>query len=207
MDAVYTRGIPQRFLDAEMSEPTFLVEPSYLNDLVNRFVRQRRICIQAGGHHGLWPRFLAGLFKTVITFEPIHHSFIAVIGKEETLPPNVFPMRAGLWSTASMAEFKFSNRRKDGAARIVRVGGGTIPVMPLDAIAPAQEVDFLCLDIEGSEVEALKGAEVLLRQQSPVVALEINKIYGTTIEQIMSVLPSGYRPVETYGWDTVFVHE
>ena len=186
--------------------PPWLTEPSYLTDLTNRFVRRRRVCIQAGGHHGAWPYFLANLFETVITFEPIHHSFAALVGKG--LPPNVFPMRAGLWSTTGMGEFKMSRRKdrtwKDVAARIVRLGG-TIPLVPLDAIAPAQGVDFVCLDIEGAEIEALKGAANLLREQSPVLALEINEVYGTTLAAIMSALPEGYQPVATYGIDTVFV--
>src|SRR5690606_27165262 len=39
-------------------------------DIAARMCRQRRVCIQAGGHAGLWPIRLAGMFDRVLTFEP-----------------------------------------------------------------------------------------------------------------------------------------
>lgn len=196
-----------------------LGEPLYLDDLLRRFVPSRRVCIQAGGHKGAWPYFLARYFESVITFEPFHENFVDLAGTtashpkfDEPLPENVYPFRAGLWHGPGRADFVMNGKNKK-KGHVVAKRPGRYPLVTIDGVAPHEGVDFVCLDIEGAEVEALHGARRVLHEQHPVLAVEvnINKIakganYRTTVEAVLGALPEGYRDVETYGLDRVFVH-
>lgn len=179
-----------------------LDEPDYLDELVKRFVKDRRVCIQAGGHEGAWPIHLSRLFDTVITLEPEWRSFRRLV---IDVPENVFPVRAALWSEPKRSGFWVSkgNRKKSHLK-----DGTEVPTVTIDGISPG-EVDFICLDIEGAEINALMGAQRTLETR-PVVAVEIKNQGRFDREAsegaVMSVLP-GYRPVEKYGLDTVFAPE
>ena len=54
-------------------------------------------------------------------------------------------------------------------------GDVIIPIMTIDELISSQNADlgqvFLKMDIEGWELEALRGAELLIREQSPVLAI------------------------------------
>jgi hypothetical protein len=50
-----------------------------------------------------------------------------------------------------------------------------VPCIPLDAFG-LTDVDFLCLDVEGYELAALRGAEQTLHRCHPVVMLESKQL-------------------------------
>lgn len=186
-----------------------LSDPGYLDDLVSRFVTERRVCVQAGGHKGAWPRFLSRYFDTVITVEPFYENFVDLAGGE--LPDNVYPIRAGLWSETGRADFTMrgKNRKKGHITGM----SGSIPLVTIDGISPPEGVGLLCLDIEGAEVPALEGALKVLHCQRPTLAVEVNigrlrkgSNYTTTVAAILDIIPPGYVEVETYGLDRVFVY-
>ena len=193
--------------------------PNYLDDLISRFVPQQRVCIQAGGHKGAWPYHLARYFETVYTFEPFLENFIDLASSGSMipkfnypLPENVFPFRAGLYAGTGRSLFQMAGKNRKKGHMIP--GGGYYPIVSIDGIAPRHGVDLICLDIEGCELEALIGAFRTLEQQRPVLCIEINKCkqspnqlhYKTTVPDVLSIIPAGYRQVETYGLDAVFVY-
>ena len=48
-----------------------------------------------------------------------------------------------------------------------------VTVMPIDQILPALHVDFVKIDVEGHDREAIKGMQNLLRRSMPVIAVSI----------------------------------
>jgi len=58
-----------------------------------------------------------------------------------------------------------------GAARMV--AGGTIPVVPLDSLFANTWIDFLKIDVEGWELDALEGARALIERCRPAIYIEI----------------------------------
>ena len=44
-------------------------------ELALRYVDSPRVCIQAGGNVGIWPKYLANIFEYVYTFEPDKENF------------------------------------------------------------------------------------------------------------------------------------
>jgi hypothetical protein len=119
---------------------------------------------------------------------------------------NVYPFRAALWSGSGTAGFVTAGKkRKKSRVR----GDGGVPLVTIDGIA-TEGIGFICLDLEGAEIEALKGARETLRSK-PVVAVEVKHQgrygYEAGEEAVLEHLPEGYRVAARYGLDTVFVHD
>lgn len=58
-----------------------------------------------------------------------------------------------------------------GSAKISESGGEKIEVRRLDDLLEDRKVTFLKMDIEGSELAALRGAEKIIREQRPKLAI------------------------------------
>lgn len=142
------------------------------------------LCIQAGGHVGLWPDQLARVYKKCITFEPDPNLFAAMeknlAGRENIeMHPHALGREAGnvmMWPHPSAGSWAV---RPDGW---VPVQQATIDALNLHAC------DAIILDIEGSEVSALAGAEQTIRKFRPVLHLEILGRYRESIEAVIKML-------------------
>lgn len=68
---------------------------------------------------------------------------------------------------------------------------GQIPVVPIDSFND-RKIDFIKLDLEGYELEALRGANKVLREDRPVMVIEINTaslaLNHANISQIISII-------------------
>ena len=82
-------------------------------------------------------------------------------------------VQSGLWSTNSTLSFSVSEDYHGAGSFISESGGKQITVSSLDQFLKQQntKVDFIKLDIEGSELEAMKGAEQTIREQQPKLAI------------------------------------
>lgn len=135
-------------------------------DQIASGVSQHRVCVQAGGHIGLWPRALSARFDTVYTFEPDAENW-ACLAKNVTAP-NVFMARGVLGAQpggVSMARTK----SKSGIWRTSP--GGQIPTYTIDGLG-LTACDAIVLDVEGDEWKAILGAEATIRRYRPLVWLE-----------------------------------
>lgn len=98
---------------------------------------------------------------------------------------------AGVWSEKT--ELCFS---ADGtmSSRVAESGGASLQVMSIDSLELKQPVTFIKMDIEGSELEALKGARETIRRDMPKLAICVyhRKEDMVTIPQyIKSLEPAG----------------
>lgn len=137
---------------------------------------RRRVCIQAGGHVGYWPLKLAAHFDRVITFEP-DPALFACLEKNTAKKANITcrPEAIGMREGPVMMR-----RHSKAGSWSVDHPGATgdherVEMTTLDRVAAElnlQHVDALVLDIEGHEVQALKGGALLIERFRPVVHLE-----------------------------------
>lgn len=138
-----------------------------------KHVRALDVCVQAGGHRGLWPMYLAEHFKHVYTFEPHERNFrfLQVLATAE----NITAYRAALGDVSRMVTLEPGNpnRITTGGYCIRRDKPGDVQMMRVDDL-PLTALDALLLDVEGSELMALKGAEQSILKYKPLIVVENN---------------------------------
>lgn len=148
----------------------------------------RRTVVQAGGNLGIFPKRLAECFETVLTFEP--DPKLCRILKHNAPEPNITVTTAALGDAYDSVGV--ATCRRDGSNRPVHeglthiAGGGDIPQVRVDDLR-LKDCDLLYLDIEGYELNALRGAELTIDRCRPVIGVEVNRnisYYGATAEEL-----------------------
>jgi FkbM family methyltransferase len=136
----------------------------------------RTVAIQAGGCLGVYPAYLSKHFASVVTFEAHQTNYEKM--RENIGATNVEMHHKALGAAPGKTGTKQQRRRKttapahEGIAYVT--GVGSVDVVRLDDFE-FPVCDFLCLDLEGYELEALKGGVQLLAQCRPVLMVEINE--------------------------------
>lgn len=110
--------------------------------------------------------------KKVYAFEPDESNFFKCKNKIEKLKMNnVMLIQAGLWNADGYIKFAAQG---NGSSHIVSSDesddGEKVRVVALDECI-TDKVTFIKMDIEGSELEALRGAENILRRDKPKLAI------------------------------------
>lgn len=141
-------------------------------DITAKLCKQRRTVIQAGGHCGLYPLRLAGMFKQVITFEPDPACF-AALDRNCRNATNIMRMTFALGETSRSARLAIKSR--PGSASLVAAEDAAktvdVRVVAIDSMH-IHDCDALIIDVEHGECEVLKGARETIRRCSPVIQVE-----------------------------------
>lgn len=169
-----------------------------------QYAPKRRVAFQAGGNVGTWAIYLASRFEQVYTVEPDAMNFYCLA--RNAWMPNVYKAQAALGEGGSPIAMNF-HRNNIGAHNVI--GAGNIPQLKIDDFN-LPVLDFMCLDIEGYEVPALKGAPETLDRCKPVLQLEDrghNEKYGNgSFSELVEWLASefGYREADRVAKDRIF---
>ena len=192
-------------------------EAAQLPDILDHVpADRRRVAVQAGGNCGLMVRPLAAAFEAVYTFEPHPVNFACLVHNLHGLD-NVIKLQACVgYDMGTVAIGGWPNGVRAGNTAMTHVDvaslgetGGYVPVIDIDHLGlPA--LDLLMLDVEGFELQALRGAHDAVTAFRPVIAIELighAKRYGDSTAEIKALLDAwGYRPVQRLERDTVFVY-
>jgi len=111
--------------------------------------------------------------KKVYAFEPDPENFALCQQKKAQFHlDEVELLPFGTWSERTTLHF---DARSDTDSRVCDFGEITVPVTTIDeTIAernPKEKVTFIKMDIEGSELEALKGAKEVIQRDKPKLAI------------------------------------
>lgn len=108
-----------------------------------------------------------GRYARVIAFEPDKNTFTRLaanfIGE-----PRIEPINAGLH--ARTATLHFDNAGTRGSI-LVESGGIEVPVVGLDEVLKGDRVTYIKMNIEGAELDALRGAAKAIARWSPKLAI------------------------------------
>jgi FkbM family methyltransferase len=151
--------------------------------------------IHAGAYFG---DFLPGLKKCrrVWAFEPNFESYgCALKTIELNQLENVELINAALGAEKGKAKFKTMKDgvKWGGGSRIRDDGDCEVEVVTIDEILGDKRVTVIHLDVEGYEVEALKGGLLAIERWRPVLILEENDRLNSSWFQEMIVEQLGYR--------------
>lgn len=169
--------------------------------------RRKLVAVQAGGHIGTVPCYLADRFAQVYTFEPDADNFAALVANcHRRHPRHIWPARGILGNKRRPVDLKWSTK-STGQHRVKPGEDGDVPTFRIDDLGLA--VDAIFLDVEGFEIPALRGAVDTLNRWRPVVMAEENKRaldQGFRIGDLAKFLATlGYRQAASVADDLVFV--
>jgi len=186
------------------------VRDLYSLDLALRHTKGRKAAIQAGGNLGLFAKRLAEEFRQVFTFEPDKVLFAQL---EHNAPEaNIVPVCAALGCSRDPVRMECG--RRDDSGRAVHegltyvAGAGDTPQILIDDLElPA--LNLIYLDIEGYELNALRGAEKTVARCQPTIAVESNgnaRHYGSDKKQLAKWFGlHSYRKVVRIHGDDIYV--
>jgi FkbM family methyltransferase len=169
-----------------------------------KHVKQRRVVVQAGGHVGVWPKWLASRFEQVYTFEPQADNFEALMRNvKET---NVVRLHGALGDAGGAVGIRVSEKNI-GGHRVIP-GGTDVTLYRIDDLR-LEHCDLIVLDVEGYELHAIRGAVETLDQCSPVLMFEdlghIEKHgFGSKADLVDLLSSHGYRKVGAVSNDVVW---
>ena len=128
------------------------------------------VFVDCGGYHGETSEYFIlknPNYEKVCFFEPFPDAMS--IAKNELIDRNVEFIQKGVYSSSGI--FKLTSGREDGNA-ISLNGDISIETCTMDEEIKEQ-VDFIKLDIEGSELDALRGAENIIKKFQPIITVAI----------------------------------
>ena len=173
----------------------------------------RRVAVQAGGHIGIWPAKLAAYFEDVVSFEPTPENWQACMLNIKA--GNVLVVPACVSSKVGFVRISdITCKRFSGSQRVISDERGdqetiTVPCMTIASMPKkvCSRIDAIFLDIEGHELEALKGAEEIIKQNHPTIVVEENKksLMGRRAGELNDYLVRlGYKFIDGYRDDLIF---
>lgn len=131
--------------------------------------------------------------KKVYAFEPDKLNY--EVCKNNTIRyniPNVELINRGLWDETKVLSFYETG---DGISSISVQGNCEIEVSSLDEVLKGEKITFIKFDIEGAELEALKGASSSIKKWKPKLAISVYHKTEDIIEipKLIKYLNEDYR--------------
>jgi len=131
-----------------------------------------RTAVDIGAHVGLWSRGLTEKFSKVICFEPCDE-FADILLKNAPKVHALHRCALGLREGHVAIQIEHDNT---GCTHINRGKEGLIPMFPLDHFK-LTDVDFIKIDVEGYELDVIKGATETLKNNDPIIIIEQKEKY------------------------------
>lgn len=166
------------------------------------WIQKYEVCIQAGGACGMYPKLLAQRFKTVYTFEPYHENFYFLT--KNCSDDNIIKINAALGSEVGFVSMEKEDKSNQGQFEVSKTKPGIVPVMKIDNFN-FPVVDFIQLDVEGYDLEAIKGGIKTIKRCKPTISIEIPLAFPDNLFYTMHEL--GYVVMAKSMSDLVFVHK
>jgi FkbM family methyltransferase len=136
-----------------------------------KFCGQRRRAVDAGAHVGLWSYWMAGDFQKLEAFEPIKEH-------QECWTCNMMGRRGqatlhkmGLGAKPGMASFSADEISSGSTFLDPKKETDKVLIGTLDGFK-WEDVDFLKIDVEGTELDVIQGGLETIRRCRPLIVVE-----------------------------------
>lgn len=148
-------------------------ETQYFNTLTLSTFKGKSISFVEGGAY-TGDTYLALCKHTNVyesyLFEPDADNYAKLVTKIDREVNYVHCLPIGLWDSYGILSFNEGNGE---GASISGDGTAHIATVDLDSLIGGRTVDFIKLDVEGSEMRALYGAKNLIKHSRPVLAVSL----------------------------------
>lgn len=175
-------------------------------------VKRRKVAVDGGAHVGTWSKMLSERFEQVISFEPSADTHEALLHNLAQFGCGNVTVRHQALGAArgrvrmTLEGFDKAIQMGNTGARFVRPGDD-VEQITLDSLQ-LETLDFLKLDVEGSELYAMQGARGTLVRCKPIVLFEdknLWKRYNLPRSAPHDFLSSlGARRIERIGCDEIW---
>lgn len=170
--------------------------------------------IDAGAFIGTHAVFFAGVcgLCPVLAFEPHPHSHSILVENvmRNGLSDKVLPLQEALSARngpATLVEYP----QNKGKSSIVETASGTeaqeVRMCTLDSVLadhPAGPVALLKIDVEGAEMNVLKGAKQTIQVHQPILCIEAHRYEN--LRGVLALLrEQRYVPVDCLGWSPTYI--
>lgn len=166
-------------------------------ELFRDFIGKDMVVCDVGANIGAHTLVFSQLAKQVYAYEPVPLNFNALAGMIALNDlRNVICVQMGIGEKAEVMTYMDLDTGREnnfGAARLEKFcGERPVRVFPLNT-----DCNFLKIDVEGMEVQVLKGARPMIERCQPIIYMEADR--EQQVPEIFSTLESlGY----TYTWHT-----
>jgi len=161
-----------------------------------KYIKNKEVCVTAGANCGFFVKQYAYLFDFVYAFEPEPINFYCLnLNIKES---NVFKIQSFLGNEHKLYDIEYSQD----------IGGHNIGKYPKPGSIPMLKIDDLNLsscsmiqaDVEGYEINLLKGGVETIRKYFPLIVVEI--AWSDATEYLNSI---GYEKIEKIDNDWIFL--
>lgn len=181
-------------------------------ELVAPYIAPGTVALDIGASLGLWTLPLARMARSVgarlACFEPNPENLRwleANIARNELRSiVDVHPVALGARATTARLGYR---ERGGGNAALLELDAADavdVPVVRLDDIGFPQRVSFMKLDVEGFELEVLRGGRALIERDRPAIFGEFN---ATWLQMRDTQLDAGLSWITALGYDVLEVEE
>lgn len=146
----------------------YCTKPQYFDECVK--LSENEIFVDCGAFTGdtlgVFIGLTKGKYKKIYALEPdkTNFQYLTEITKDNK---DIICLQKGVWDRGTI--LKFSSNAD--ASNICNEGNVEIEVEPIDEIVKNDKVTFIKMDIEGSELKALKGAQNTIKRCMPKLAI------------------------------------
>ncbi len=188
-------------MNGRLSDDSLKLIISFLKKKQLKFSNE--ILIDIGANIGNHSIYFSEYFKKIYAYEPNPATFqlLNFNSKFVCKKNNIFPKMIGLSNKKNLLNFEINNSNL-GASKIIKNKSQSkrqiisIKVDKLDDIfSDANKVAVIKIDVEGHELEALKGAEKLIIKNKPYIIFEqhAGEIKNGSSETIEFLKKFGYK--------------
>lgn len=173
---------------------------------------RRRTVIQAGGHQGVWPVTLAGLFDHVYSWEPMPSNWECLVKNTEKID-NITITQGCLGDEVGEVLLEDKSNKNTGASFINPKGTESAKLFRLDDYTFPAPIDAMFLDVEGYELRILLGGHVHIHNDRPaVLVIEENGLqkrrFDIAEDAVQKYLKQfGYVFAERWEEDAIYILE
>lgn len=182
----------------------FYVDNIYFPDFIRKELTKEEVYVDVGAYIGDsvlgFLEAVENTYHKIYAFEPDYNN--AAQMKKNTEKINITIVPKGCYSESGTMYFlKEKGDAVDGEGHITCKQNATcqIEVVKLDDVIKEQ-VTYIKMDVEGSELEVLKGAEKLINTYHPKLAISIYHKIEDIVEIPEFVLKKGYRLYMRHQW-------